>query len=97
MNLLVTLGEKKNKVFIPSDYDIRIADGLVRMFIKNNDDDIVEDCIKKYILSSPDIAFSINDFATRLTGIYKEIKDQKRSKDEVNKLLAETRKRMEHS
>jgi len=97
MNLLVTLGEKKNRVFLPSDYDLRIAAGLERMFIKNHDDDLIEECIKKYILSSNEITFSISDFATRLTGIYKDLKDGKKSREQMNKLLAETKERMEQS
>lgn len=66
------------------------------MFRNNGDEDVIEDCIKKYILSSKEIAFSLNDFAMRLTGIYKEICDARNSRNEVNKLLAETKKRMEN-
>lgn len=97
MSLFVSLGEKKNKVFLPSDYDKQIADGLVRMFTRNNDTHLVEDCIKRYILASNEVAFSISDFAMKLTPIYKDITSLKQSQDEVKKLLAETKKRMEQA
>lgn len=97
MRLLVSLGEKKNKVFVPSDYDKQIADGLARMFINNHDESMVEDCIKQYIVSSREIIFSLSDFAVKLTGIYKEIASARQSQDQVRKLLAETKRRMEQS
>lgn len=95
MSLFIELGEKKNKVFIPSDYDQKILDGIVRMMVNNNDEEILEECVKKYISSCKDVVFSVNDFANRLTGIYKEASEARRSRMEMSRLLAETKKRME--
>ncbi len=97
VNLLITLGEKKNKVFLPSDYDNRIADGLVRMFQHDHNEELIETCVKKYILSSKEIAFSLNDFAMRLTGIYEAVKTQYAHEQEMKKLLRETKERMEQA
>jgi hypothetical protein len=93
--LLEEYSELRNKIFIPSDHDIKLANTVLRFFERNYDSDIMVRCMKRYLVKSKEIAVSLDDFTKRLTGLCDEVVAERRSREEIAELLAKTKERME--
>lgn len=95
LQLLETYSEKRNKIFIPSSHDDKLANTVVAYFKRNYDYDILIKCIKRYLVKSKGIDVSLDEFVKQLTIISEEVVGEIKDAEETKELLKKTRERME--
>jgi len=81
LELLEEYSELRNKIFVPSDHDVKLATTVVKFFERNYDSDIMVRCMKRYLVKAKDIAVSLDDFVRRLTMLCDELVAERRSRE----------------
>lgn len=80
---------------MPSEHDEKLAANVLRFFRRQYDQEVMTLCVKRYVRDSKEIGVSLDDFVKRLTTITDAVAIERDSRRETQKLLQETKERME--